>query len=624
MGSESITHIILCGGALLPRPFKNVSKSHIHKFNYDKNNQGQNVNMALPHFVKQLNGYFPERTKDLLEVAGYVYAADRMTKRGRPDQVEYHSWSRQFHFFIKVRDHKFWQRKSVGAMLNKLLTFVSGDIKYNFTFLEGGKDVGQGNLFDNKDISVEKQTNSAIALFSGGLDSLAGALELLNTTNKNLLLISHHSNNFVVTHIQKNIFNLLNNDFPGRLQRFSFSCNLHGERAVEETQRTRIFLYTAIAYSLIPLTSEKKINVFENGMTSLNFYKRQDMMNARASRTTHPQTISLLQGFFSAVSSSPVTVSHPFFSYTKTDVFNVIKKYNKLNYLNSTITCTKTFNVSNKVSPSTHCGECSQCIDRRFASYAADVEDYDVVYDTDISKDSMKEDEGYTHLCDYIYMAHSLSNIAAIQFPYEMLDVLSEIVPFLSGTDTEKVANIYELTQRHSQQVLSALQKIRSTENLSKPKKPKSIFSFIDDRLFLKSPVERLIDKICNKINVGLPIAFERNKPNHENVLNDQINALIMSESHDYEREFPVMKFSFARTIPDHSFCEYDLLLEAKLMKKTTGKSRITDEIGSDIHKYGSATKLFIIYDPERKIVNEDEFKKDFQNIGGCHIHIIR
>lgn len=470
--SENSQHIVLCGGAQLPAKYKKVVKSHVHKFHCDPNKKEQNVNIELPHLIKKVNCYFPPRTKDLLEIASYIYAADRMTKRGQPTQLEYHSWSRKFHFHIKVRDHKFWQKKSVKDSLSKLLTFTSGDLGYEFTFVKGGKDVGQSNLFDSPEISLDQKENSAIALFSGGLDSLAGALELLNTTSHDLILISHSSNNFAITKIQESIYKLLEADFPGRVQRFPFTCSLHGERAAEETQRTRIFLYTSIAFSLMSLAKEKTIHVFENGMTSINFPKRQDMMNARASRTTHPQTMYLLEKFFNSVTTEAIKVRQPFLNLTKTQVLEKIKGYGKLNYLNSTISCTKTFNIAKKTSPASHCGVCSQCIDRKFAALAADVEDYDAIYDTDILKDTIKDAEGYTHLCDFIGMAKYLSETSALQFPYKMLNELNDIVNYLPyGTNTDKIQMIYDLCQRHSASVLSALKKVLVAEDVFQPKK---------------------------------------------------------------------------------------------------------------------------------------------------------
>src|SRR5690606_28586697 len=106
------------------------------KFHCDPSVREDRVNIGLPHLIKQVNCYFPARIKDLLEIAGYIYAADRMTKRGLPTQLEYHSWSRKFHFYIKVRDHSFWHRKTVKDSLSKLLTFTTGDLSYEFTFLK--------------------------------------------------------------------------------------------------------------------------------------------------------------------------------------------------------------------------------------------------------------------------------------------------------------------------------------------------------------------------------------------------------------------------------------------------------------------------------------------------------
>ena len=191
-------------------------------------------------------------------------------------------------------------------------------------------------------------------------------------------------------------------------------------------------------------------------------------------------------------------------------------------------------------------------------------------------------------------------------------------------TNTEKIQMIYELTQKHSNNVLTALKKIRQNEDIFKPKKRRSIYGFLDDRAFLRPPVERLIERICEKMQISIPIAFERAKPTHENILNDQINALLRSEKTVYEREFPVIKFAFARTIPDHSFPDYNLLLEAKLLKKDSSKADFTNQIAADIVKYGDAYKLFFIYDPERKIVNDDDFKKYFENQPNCFIHILR
>jgi REase_DpnII-MboI len=624
--NKKSTHIVLCGGSNLPLKYKNIKKSHLLRLTYDPNSPDQNVSIELPHFVKTVNCHIPNRIKDLLELAGYVYAADRLTKRGTPNSVEYHSWSRSFNFIIKVRDFEFWNNQTIKNQLNIALCFLSGDMHFDFTFEKGGKDVGQLSVFDKEGVVLDKKDNSSVALFSGGLDSLAGVLEYLETTNNNLILISHRSNNPGITQLQDGVFKLLQKDYEGRIQYYPFYCNLKGERAVEETQRTRIFLYTTIAYALSSLASKDEILVYENGMTSINFYKRQDLINARASRTTHPKALKLLEDFYSSVGETRKYIRHPFLFNTKTDIFLKIKKFNKTRYLNSTISCTKTFLSFENNSQATHCGGCSQCIDRRFAAFASNCEDEDAIYDIDLSKDEINNKEAKSHLFDYIKLVADFNQTTILNFPYNFIDVLTNIMPFIHGDrNTDKINKVFKLTKTHTNQVLSAIQRIKLLDNPLVPKKNNTIHSYIDNREYLKPPIIRFIEMICNRLSVAIPEAYDHEKPKHENALNDLINAILMADSDDYEREFPYFKYSISKTIPDHSFSDKDLLIEAKYLRKKTAKSAITDGIAADLTKYPEDKhKLFVVYDPERRISNDSGFKKDLERKPNCTIQIIR
>ncbi len=624
---SSNSHVILCGGVGLPRKYKRYASGHIHHLIFDPSNKGHNINLELPHFIHTLNCFFPDRIKDLLEIAGYVYAADRMIGRGSNDSLEYHSWSRTLDFFIKVRDADFWSEPEISRSLSEALTFVSGDMSYSFKFLPGGGDVGQKSLYDHESFSLNKKENSIIGLFSGGLDSLAGALEILTQTDKNLILVSHRSNSTGVSKIQKGIFKSLSQDFPGRIQYFPFFCNLHGERAIEETQRTRIFLYTAIAYSLSTLASEKDIYVFENGVTSLNFSKRADLINARASRTTHPKTLRLLEEFYSLVGGELRPIVHPFLYNTKTDIFNKIKIADKVSYINSTISCTKTFLRFENNTQATHCGGCSQCVDRRLAAFAAGLQDFDAIYDTDISRDPITNPESRTHVHDYIRAIVKYNDLTDMNFQHEMLASLADIVPYLAGgRPSERAMRVYDLLKVHTAQVLGALKSIQSLQDPLKPKIANTLHAYLDERIHLKPPVEVLIERINSKLSTAIPQAYEHEKPKHENALNDLIQALIEAESNDYGREYPSVRFSFAKVIPDHSFLETcDLLIEAKYLRGHTSKAAITDQIAADITKYPSEKyKLFLIYDPERKIPNDKIFTRDIEQHSNCFVGIIR
>ena len=96
--------IVLCNGA---DPPQQLDQSKLITLEYREFTGSSNIELTLPNFVLDVF-HLPDRILDLLEIASYVFCADRLTSRGSKDNVEYHSWSRLFHFVIKVRDYDFW------------------------------------------------------------------------------------------------------------------------------------------------------------------------------------------------------------------------------------------------------------------------------------------------------------------------------------------------------------------------------------------------------------------------------------------------------------------------------------------------------------------------------------
>jgi hypothetical protein len=503
-----------------------------------------------------------------------------------------------------------------------------GDKAISFTFLPGAKDVGQSSLFDNERIELDEKDNSTVALFSGGLDSLAGIISTLETNQtSNIILIGHRSSVPLVRKIQKGVAKKISSSYPNRVKYFPFDCSLTGgNRAVEETQRTRIFLYTSIAFAIAINTTKKEINVFENGVTSINFSKRQDLINARASRTTHPKTLFLLQQFFSEISDIPVLIKHPFLFDTKSNIFEILKMYSKQDFINLTISCTKTFDRFYNRTNATHCGGCSQCVDRRLAAFATEMEDYDAIYDCDISQDEISGQEGRTHLVSYLKFIMDVSPLDENGFLISYASELSEIIPLIPGHDeSDKIKLLYTLYQKQSRQMLYSISRIRGKEDLTSKKRENTIFSILDNRLHLKTDVELVVEDISSKLKIVIPKAFEHRKPSHENEVNDIIKAFIDSENIRYKREFPSIRFSFSNIIPDHIVENENLVIEAKLLRKRDAKSKITNELAADLFKLPDVfSKLLVIYDPERRIADDLEFKIDFEKNQNVFVNIVR
>ncbi|MHB9024019.1 MAG: hypothetical protein ACYC7E_07550 [Armatimonadota bacterium] len=102
---------------------------------------------------------------DLLAIALSVIAADQATKRNQsPD-----GWTRQLELQVAVRDPAFWLTQK--EPLERQLCFLTTDI-WNIDFVEYATD------FTIHRKAAPRQEDCVI-LLSGGLDSLAGAIDLV-------------------------------------------------------------------------------------------------------------------------------------------------------------------------------------------------------------------------------------------------------------------------------------------------------------------------------------------------------------------------------------------------------------------------------------------------------------
>jgi 7-cyano-7-deazaguanine synthase in queuosine biosynthesis len=401
--------LVLCNGSKISKELKNKEFRNTIKLEYRRNKSwDKNINLKLPDFVQGVY-HLPDRILDLLEISAYVYCADRLVKRGTKRDLEYQGWSRNFCFVIKVRDIDFWQESKINNELNEILKFITGDNQYNFIFQSGHSTPPTG-LFDSEKFEIKPEEETIVTLFSGGLDSLTGVLKLLHETEAQIYLISHLSYQPSISRTQDKLFKALTGQYPNRLHHYKYYCSLSlkGKRTVEESQRSRSFLFTSIAYALTHGLSQKSFYIFENGVTSINFTRRTDMINARNSRTTHPRTIALFKEFYSKLEEESIDIKNPFLWKTKTDVFELLKDFNEERLIPSSVSCSKTFNSGE----GTHCGGCFQCIDRRFAAFASNLEDRDGehLYNLNFINQSIKDKEVKITLIDYIAQAVDFAN----------------------------------------------------------------------------------------------------------------------------------------------------------------------------------------------------------------------
>ena len=212
----------------------------------DSVGSGANVNIRFENVAKVFNKHLSPRLVDLLEIASYVFSADCATSRGSEwtDESSTEPWSRDFAFVIPVREPTFWNASEHKCLITEVLTFLSND-KYSFTFvpLEHDRPDQQylefGELDDWLFYNPER-----VVMFSGGLDSLAGAVETARG-GANVVLVSHRPVSTLDSR-QRKLFAELQKEFPKNLIHIPVWINKAEKFGREPTQRTRSFLYSAL------------------------------------------------------------------------------------------------------------------------------------------------------------------------------------------------------------------------------------------------------------------------------------------------------------------------------------------------------------------------------------------
>lgn len=361
-------HLVLCGGVEKPLG------GGIPSFRLDLHGKSANVRLRISDISRRLLANIPDILVDLLEVASYVYAADSALPRGgRADAQMGSRWRRNLRFVIPVRLPDRWNSDPVSTALVETLSFLSED-SYKFEFRSIVDPPAVAEYLEFQDAANTAFTPDVVILFSGGLDSLAGTVDELVAHRKKVALVSHRSASKIAgaqTHLVDQLHARFGAD---RILHIPVLINLDGSVGRESTHRTRSFLFAALGAVTARLFDRDRIRFFENGVVSLNLPPVAQVVGARATRTTHPQVLSGFRRVLSELLGHDFDVDNPFAWMTKAEVVERASANGCAGLIRHTRSCTR---VHEMTTLHPHCGQCSQCIDRRFAVLAAGQEEED-------------------------------------------------------------------------------------------------------------------------------------------------------------------------------------------------------------------------------------------------------
>jgi hypothetical protein len=334
----------------------------------------------LNAFAKQARRPLTGLEADFVWLAAAVYFADRCSPRYPYGMSGPSLWRRRIHLEIQVSDVAIW-RNSAAALAHALEFLTEDD--WTFEFLPGRAEFAaerQGHL-----PKLHAPDIAWTSLFSGGLDSLAGALQWLARTEGAGLLVSGQTHSRIAVGQESQVARL-RDQFPRRIERVGIHYGFpdkqrHELSGFESTQRTRAFIHTALGSVAALMAGGSQLFLFENGFGALNLPCDSAQFGSQNSRGTHPVFLRRMAAYVNAVFSRPFVIANPFTFLTKAQMLSSLngQKFGAL--LLESFSCDR-FPNYNHAAP--QCGCCPSCLVRRLSFHVAGLADEPKHYSTDV------------------------------------------------------------------------------------------------------------------------------------------------------------------------------------------------------------------------------------------------
>jgi len=302
-------------------------------------------------------GVFPTETGlDLLVLAAHVHCADTTLSRAESQN----SWTREIRLVVPVHDPERWNQ--VSALLGRMLEFLTGDL-WSVGFRP--RPAKYSSLVPERPLDWEGASFDVVALFSGGLDSLIGAIEALEVGRKPLLV--SHAGEGAVSNAQEACASALREHY-GDESFERFRVWMAFPNAIERTTRARSFLFVALAsFAGSGLGRAFTVAVPENGLIALNVPLNQLRVGAHSTRTTHPFYLARWKELLAALGIEG-EVENPFWNKTKGEMVSGCANRRLLkDLIPKSMSCSSPTKGRWSGHGVQHCGYCLPCLIRRAA-----------------------------------------------------------------------------------------------------------------------------------------------------------------------------------------------------------------------------------------------------------------
>jgi len=326
--------------------------------------------------IRKMYQFYDLLAIDLLYISLLIFAADRLVLRAQARDC----WSRKIEMNIPVLNLKKWNANR--ELLQNMIGFLSGDswvINFRQRVLNEEEVHYRDKMIASK---VLPKSYDRVCMFSGGLDSFVGVIDILESTDTDTLFVSHYGGGKGTKEYQDMLKSTLIEQY--NLEERDF-CQFYAlaKNGLEDTTRTRSFMFFCHAIALASAMGKPvELIIPENGLISLNIPITHSRLGTSSTRTTHPHYLQMLQELLGHLGLN-ISLKNPYQYLTKGEMLLQCKNQDFLeNELHNTMSCSHPDQGRRRgATKSCHCGYCLPCVIRKAAIKRAGLPDESDYFD---------------------------------------------------------------------------------------------------------------------------------------------------------------------------------------------------------------------------------------------------
>jgi 7-cyano-7-deazaguanine synthase in queuosine biosynthesis len=278
-------------------------------------------------------------------------------------------WTRELEVSVPVSEPKAWSK--VADELAETLCFLTGD-EWTLSFRKAEEALFVPPKGEPLPLPVDSGVRT-VCLFSGGLDSLGGAIDILSDAKNGKVLLIGHYDGAGSRSVQVQLAAELEKAYPNRFAVEHIRVAHRPAEAAEGTLRSRSLVFIALGlYGAQSVGPNAPLYMFENGFIALNVPLTPSRRGSCSTRTMHPYFLYRLRAVTTVLGiTNPII--NPYGLMTKGECVAECKNKNLLARLaDISVSCSHSSRHQYWVrTTAKNCGYCVPCICRRAALFKA-------------------------------------------------------------------------------------------------------------------------------------------------------------------------------------------------------------------------------------------------------------